>query len=132
MCSSEEMSENFSESKIQSSGSLMSSVQTSLLMYTASSRPDHNETKRDTVISSCSYQEELWSSMETAQSVTPRGSFSGDIFQVDTIKQEEDISEEVNITQEEAMNNKDSITQETTITQEESITEEKISQSKQQ
>ncbi|XP_035304430.1 sperm motility kinase X-like [Cricetulus griseus] len=123
-CSSEEMSENFSDSKIRSSGSLMSSVQTSLLMYTASSSLDHNETTHDTDnISSCSYQEELWSSMETAQSVTPTGSFSGDIFQVDTITREA-ISEEVNITEEKAMNEKDTITQERTITQEESITEE--------
>ncbi|EGW11402.1 Sperm motility kinase 2B [Cricetulus griseus] len=125
MYSSEDMSEIFSDSTIGTSGSLMSSVQPSLLMYTASSRPDHNETTHDTDnISSLSYQEELWSSMEIAQSVTSTGSFSGDIFQVDTSKQEEDINEEVNITQEEAMNEKDTITQETTITQEESITEE--------
>ncbi|ERE66102.1 sperm motility kinase X-like protein [Cricetulus griseus] len=121
---SEEMSEDFSDSKVPSSGSLISSVHPSLLRYTASSRPDHNETTRETDnISSCSYQEELWSSMETAQNVTPRGSFSGDIFQVDTITQEEDINEEVNITQEEAMNEKDTITEERTITQEKAITE---------
>ncbi|XP_007646992.2 sperm motility kinase 2B-like [Cricetulus griseus] len=125
MCSSEEMSEYFSFSKIPSSGSLMSSVQASLLMYTAPSSLGHNETTHDRDnISSGSYQEELWSSMETAQSVTPRGSFSGDMFYVDTITQEEEIGEEVNIIEEKAMNEKDTITQETKITQEESDTEE--------
>ncbi|EGW02972.1 hypothetical protein I79_022229 [Cricetulus griseus] len=125
MCSSEEMSENFSDSKIGSSGSLMASVQPSLLMDTASCRPGNNETTCDIGnISSCSNQEELWSSMDTAQSITPRGSFSGDTFWEDAITQEEDISKEVNITQEEVMNEKDIITQKTTMTQEKSVTEE--------
>ncbi|EGW14394.1 Sperm motility kinase 3 [Cricetulus griseus] len=116
-CSSEEMSENFSDSKIRSSDSLMSSVQTSLLMYTASSRLDHSETTHDTDnISSLSYQEEIWSSMETAQSVTPRGSFSGDVFQ------EEDMAHEMTMTLEETRTKE--VTMADGMTQTESITEE--------
>ncbi|ERE66262.1 sperm motility kinase X-like protein [Cricetulus griseus] len=116
------MSENFSDSKIGSRSSLMSSVQPSLLMDTASSRPGDNETTCDTGnISCCSNQEELWNSMDTAQSITPRYCFSGDTFCVETITEEEDIWKEVNITQEEALNEQDNISQETTITQEESV-----------
>ncbi|EGW12816.1 hypothetical protein I79_023809 [Cricetulus griseus] len=125
MCSSEEMSEDFSDSKIGSSGCLMASVLPSLFMDIASSRAwDRKITWDIGNISSCSNQEELWSSVKTAQSITPRVSFSGDTFWVDTITQEEDFSKEENITKEEAMNEKDIITQKPTITQEESVTEE--------
>ncbi|ERE66104.1 sperm motility kinase X-like protein, partial [Cricetulus griseus] len=125
MCSSEEMSEDFSDSKIGSSGCLMASVLPSLFMDIASSRAwDRKITWDIGNISSCSNQEELWSSVKTAQSITPRVSFSGDTFWVDTITQEEDFSKELNITQVEVMNEKDIITQKPTITQEESVTEE--------
>ncbi|EGW14666.1 Sperm motility kinase X [Cricetulus griseus] len=124
MGSSEEMSENFSDSKIGSSGCQMASVQPSLLMDTVSSRPHNRETTCDNGnMSSCSNLEELWSSVKTAQSITPRGSYSADMFWVDIITQEENFSKEVNITQVEVMNEKDIITQKT-MTQEESVTEE--------
>ncbi|XP_040597038.1 sperm motility kinase X-like [Mesocricetus auratus] len=113
-CSSEEMSENFSESMIGKSGSLRASVHpSSLLMYTASSSPEHNETTRDTGNrASCSYQEEFWSSVETVQSVTPKGSSSHQeaTTKEATVTQEEDDTPEMTMTQD------DSITEENAIT----------------
>ncbi|XP_040594798.1 uncharacterized protein LOC121137051 [Mesocricetus auratus] len=119
------MSESSSESKIGSHVSPNDSVCPSLfLMFNDSCSPDDKETTCNTgSVSSWSYQEELCSSRDTAQSVTSKGPSSGDTRQGDSRIQEE-ISEEMTITQEEAMNEEGTIIHETTIPQEEALTPE--------
>ncbi|XP_051059203.1 sperm motility kinase X [Phodopus roborovskii] len=126
---SEEMSENFSKSKIGLCDRLMATDRPSALMYINSSRLDHNETTFDIGNKSfCSPQKEHCSSMETAQRVTHGCSSPGDTLQVETITQEAACTEEVTITQEEAITLETAMTQESNtslgdiITQEEEIT----------
>ncbi|XP_040593004.1 sperm motility kinase X-like [Mesocricetus auratus] len=115
------MSQSSSESKIGSHVSPNDSVHSSLfLMFNDSCCPDPKETTCNTgSVSSWSYQEELCSSLDTAQSVTSRGPSSGDTRMGDSMIHEEVIYEDLNNTQEEA------VTPEVTNTQDETITEER-------
>nr|XP_042130415.1 sperm motility kinase X-like [Peromyscus maniculatus bairdii] len=124
MGSNLEITEYFTQSEIGSFGSHMASVQPPLFLDTSSPRPHQSETPGDTDnnLSSCSPQEELWSSQEASQYFTPTGSSPWDTLQEETMTRDEAITHEATMTQDEAITHEATMTQVETIIQEEAIT----------
>ncbi|XP_059113997.1 sperm motility kinase X-like [Peromyscus eremicus] len=111
--------EYFTQSEIRSFSDHMTSVQPPLFLYTSSPTPHQRQTRGDTDnMSSCSPQEELWSSQEASHYLTLTGSSSQDTLQEETITQYEAITHDATLTQDEA------ITQETTLTQQGTMNQE--------
>ncbi|CAO2600553.1 hypothetical protein LEMLEM_LOCUS10362 [Lemmus lemmus] len=99
MSSSLDTSENSSQLKIGLCGSLMAGAQPSCSRYPPL-RADQNEAADDTGdnMAFCSSPEKLWSSLEMALRVTPKGSSLGDTLQEETIAQEVTTRQEEAIT----------------------------------
>ncbi|XP_042130372.2 sperm motility kinase 2B-like isoform X1 [Peromyscus maniculatus bairdii] len=126
MGSNLEITEYFTQSEIGSFGSHMASVQPPLFLDTSSPRPHQSETPGDTDnnLSSCSPQEELWSSQEASQYFTPTGSSPWDTLQEETMTRDEAITHEATKTQENTMIQETSMTYEATMTHDVAINQE--------
>ncbi|XP_076423089.1 uncharacterized protein LOC121828027 isoform X2 [Peromyscus maniculatus bairdii] len=132
--SSLESTEYFAQSEIGLFGGHLGRVQPPLFLDTSSLRPQPSETPGDTDnnMSSCSPQEELWSSQEASQYLNPTGSSSWDTLQEENMTQDEPVTHQLTMSQDEAMTHEailaqiEVITHEWNMTQDDGITHDEI------
>ncbi|XP_076423426.1 sperm motility kinase-like [Peromyscus maniculatus bairdii] len=126
--SSLESIEYFTHSDFGSFGCHLASVQPPLFLDTSSPRPHQSETPGDTDnnLSSCSPQEELWSSQEAPQYFTPTGSSPWDTLQEETMTQDEAITHELTMTEDEAMTHEGTMTQDEVITHDATLIQDEV------
>ncbi|XP_028711608.2 uncharacterized protein LOC114682012 [Peromyscus leucopus] len=126
--SSLESTEYFTHSEFWSFGCHLASVQPPLFLDTTSPRPHQSETPGDTDnnLSSCSPQEELWSSQEAPQYFTPTGSSPWDTLQEETMTQDEAITHELTMTEDEPMTHEGTMNQDEVITHDATLIQDEV------